>query len=240
MQPEAKLVRLAFHDCMVKCDGCLNLNNNANGGLGPMYNIINDIYDNEGYGDSEMSRADFIALAGITAVYEAASRQDCAANGLPEGCTPPRPTLIHRYGRQDCDTSPTTTDQIAFPDAHGDLEHVMSIFGQGGMGMTQRQVVALLGAHSLGDTNPENSGFMGPWAPPLDVLSNKFYKQLVNPTLGDGNWFQVSVNFSDSPAFPEPRYEWVTRTIVPPAPPPIMMLNTDMVSYKGKKVFVLI
>ena len=252
MQPEAKLVRLAFHDCMVKCDGCLNLNNNANGGLGPMYNIINDIYDNEGYGDSEMSRADFIALAGITAVYEAASRQDCAANGLPEGCTPPRPTLIHRYGRQDCDTSPTTTELIAFPDPHGNLMHVMSIFGQDGMGMTQRQVVALLGAHSLGDTNPENSGFIGPWAPPPDVLSNGFFRQLVNPTIGE-NWFQIEVNFSNSPVFPTPRYQWVTRNLTmmggpmmggppggPPGPPPIMMLNTDMVSKEKKTLIMLI
>ena len=241
MQPAAKLVRLSFHDCMVKCDGCLNLNNNDNGGLGPMYNIINDIYDNEGYGDSEMSRADFLALAGITAVYEAASRQNCAMMGMTGGCTPPRPTLTPRYGRQDCDTSPTTTVEIAFPNPHGDLEHVLSVFGEGGMGMTPRQVVALLGAHSLGDTNPENSGFIGPWAPPLDVFSNGFFWQLVNTTNGR-DWFQVAVNFSDSPTFPTPRYQWVTQNITmmggPPGPPPIMMLNTDMVSEEKSIVLI--
>ena len=219
------------------CDGCLNMNNDGNRGLGNMYNIINNIYDNEGYGDSEMSRADFIALAGITAVYEAASQQNCARMGMQDDCTPPRPTLTLRYGRQDCDTSPSTTRLIEFPNPHGGLAHVMSVFGQGGMGMTQRQVVALLGAHSLGDTNPPNSGFIGPWAPPVDVLSNGFFQQLVNANTG-GNWFQIEVNFTNSPAFPVSRYQWVTRNLTmmggppggPPAPPPIMMLNTDMVS----------
>ena len=233
MQPAAKLVRLSFHDCMVKCDGCVNLNNQRSSGLRPIYNAINGIYDNEGYGDSEMSRADFIALAGITAVYEAASRQNCSVMGMTDGCTPPRPTLTPRYGRQDCDTSPTTTVVLDFPNPHGDLEHVLSVFGEGGMGMTPRQVVALMGAHSLGDTNPENSGFNGPWVLEQDVFDNEFFQLLVNATDGR-DWFQVETNFSDSPGFPAPQYQWVTQNITTmgedPDPPPIMMLNTDMVS----------
>ena len=231
LQPIAKLVRLAFHDCVEKCDGCLNLDNPSNGGLDSIFSEVNDVYDNGPYRDSGMSRADFIALAGITAVYAGASQQYCRDMGMPAGCmTPSQPQLVARYGREDCSTSPVTSAELEFPDAHGDLTHVLSYFGA--IGMTDKQIVALIGAHSLGDANPENSGFIGPWTSPRDVLDNKFFMALIRPPSGD--WFQIKVNFSQSPVAPQPRYQWVTRSLTMGMLPRIMMLNTDLVREGGK------
>eukprot|EP00121_Abeoforma_whisleri_P016164 Awhi_evm1s14843 len=35
-----KLVRLSFHDCVGGCDGCINLNNPENNGLGPIVDTL--------------------------------------------------------------------------------------------------------------------------------------------------------------------------------------------------------
>ena len=212
------------------------MNNTSNRGLGPMYNALNDVYDNGLYSSSGMSRADFIALAGITAVYVGASRQYCMAMGLSSGCTPPTYlNLTARYGREDCPTSPVTDAELTFPDPHGDLEHVLNYFAA--YGLTTVQTVALIGAHSLGDTNPENSGFIGPWTSPRDSLDNKFFKALIDPPGID--WFQVSVNSSQSPVAPLQRYQWVVENITAMGGPPrIMMLNTDIVSDNSEKAIV--
>ena len=247
-QPLAKLVRLSFHDCVGSCDGCLNLDNLDNLGLEPAYNEISDLY-NSNFRATGISRADFIALAGVVAVREA-SLQACLMPGggggggggagrkrrgrrqMPppppattEPCT--EPVLEIRYGRKDCATSPNTTRVVEFPNPHSDLDHVMEVF-RDGMGMTERQVVALMGAHSLGSGTPDNSGFLGPWAPPASSLDNGFYMQLVNL---NNRWGQETLMFPESPVHPDPRFQWNTADAnITARMPGRMMLNTDMVS----------
>ena len=75
----AAAVRLSFHDCVgpsedgdngygqeAICNGCVNLDNEHNNGIGPAVQslefIYNDLYRHE------MSRADFYAAAGITTI----------------------------------------------------------------------------------------------------------------------------------------------------------------------------
>ena len=116
---------------------------------------------------------------------------------------------------------------FGFPDPHKDLEHVMDVF-RDGMGMTERQVVALIGAHTMGRTSPENSGFQGPWAPPETTLDNGFYRFLVLTGLG---WHQSELNFPQAPPGANPRYQWDDITVDRSRNPDggLMMLNTDMV-----------
>ena len=209
------------------CDGCLNLDNGDNNGLEPIFTAINDLYDSN-FSTTGMSRADFIALAGVVAVREAS----CNMQVGPPGRQPPptnnedcaEPVLEIRYGREDCRTSPTTTHVIELPNPHSDLDHVMEVF-RDGMGMTERQVVALMGAHSLGSCTPENSGFLGPWDRSVFTLNNGFYIELVN-----SDWAQDKLMFPESPVDPDPRFQWNTADAnITARMPGRMMLNTDMV-----------
>ena len=185
------------------------------------YNLLNAIY-NRSYTNTGISRADFVALAGIVAVRVASMQQDCSDLNMPSGCTPPMPPMTPTYGRRDCPTSPRTTDIELFPDAHGNLTHVLNYF-RTIMNMTTRDAVAIIGAHRLGTASVTSSGFNGPWALPTNRFDNGFYRVL----LGDGNavWVQEKLNDARSPFFPAPRYQW-TRFA---GGARVIMLNSDMV-----------
>ena len=231
MQPTAKLIRLIFHDCIVSgCDGCVDLGHSGNNGLAEIFEEVNTLYDSQ-FNDSGMSRADFYALAGVVAVRVASDQQQCSTLGLPPDCTKPVPDMSIVYGRKDCATSPNSIGDFGFPDAHGDLDHVMEVF-RDGVGMTERQVVALLGAHTVGMAMPKNSGFQGPWTSPTDSFDNAFFRTLVANASG---WHQSRLNFSDAPEDANPRFQWDTGNVVrmpdggSPTVAGTMMLNTDMV-----------
>ena len=205
------------------------MDNIENRGLEGIFTEVNNLYDQE-FNDTGMSRADFYALASIVAVRIASDEQDCMQLRLPPGCDKPVPDMTIRYGRTDCATSPNSPLDSGFPDAHRDLDHVMEIF-RDGMGMTERQVVALIGAHTMGMATPRNSGFQGPWAPPTDRFDNAFFRTLVS---NNSEWHQSELNFPDAPEGVNPRFQWDLGTItrMPQGPPPMgvrMMLNTDMV-----------
>ena len=223
-QPAAKLIRLLFHDCVTGCDGCLDLDNIENNGLAEISQEMNDIYDNE-FATSGMSRGDFYALAAVVAVRLGSAQQVCPQ--MDPNCTLPVPDMSILYGRKDCATSPDSNGDFGFPDAHGDLQHVMEFF-RDGMGMTERQVVALIGAHTMGMTATQNSGFQGPWAPPTNRFDNAFFRSLA----GNNPWRQNRLDSPDAPAGVNPRFQWDNFERIPGGRPPRngrMMLNTDMV-----------
>lgn len=60
------------------------------------------------------------------------------------------------------------------------------------MGFTDdHQIVALIGAHTVGFTHPETSGFLGPWTKQPFLFSNEFFTSFVEATSGtifDANW----------------------------------------------------
>merc|ERR1719500_1655462 len=60
-------LRLAFHDCVGGCDGCLNVHNEANTGLQPFMKTLDNLYKAKQYANV-LSRADFWALASVYAV----------------------------------------------------------------------------------------------------------------------------------------------------------------------------
>jgi len=71
-------VRLAFHDCNspAGCDGCVNLDIAENNGLAPAVNNLEQLYTNSSlHISTTLSRADFWALAGLTAAYYGARLQ---------------------------------------------------------------------------------------------------------------------------------------------------------------------
>ncbi|CAH1786262.1 unnamed protein product [Owenia fusiformis] len=207
----AGLVRLAFHDCVGGCDGCINLDNPENVGLDEYINMIDEAFIV--YSDI-ISRADFWALASITANERAA--EDCRPRGR---CTPSIPMIEFQTGRRDCATSPLSSAEHIFPDPHGGLDPTESFFASV-FGFNRRESVAILGAHTLGRARRQNSGFRNPWVGRERTLDNDYYRELLNI---DRNWNQVDVANGRNGG---PKWQWVHGD------GRRLMLNADMCLFK--------
>lgn len=87
------------------------------------------------------------------------------------------PTIPWRPGRADADASLCTPDG-RLPDASKDQSHLRAIFGR--MGFDDREIVALSGAHALGRCHTDRSGFEGPWSFSPTVVSNDYFRLLLD------------------------------------------------------------
>ena len=87
------------------------------------------------------------------------------------------PTIPWRPGRSDRDVSLCTPDG-RLPDAAKEQSHLRAIFGR--MGFDDREIVALSGAHALGRCHTDRSGFDGPWSFSPIVMSNDYYRLLLD------------------------------------------------------------
>jgi len=101
------------------------------------------------------------------------------------------PDIKFTPGRADFTDGKKAAPDGRLPDATRNSDHIRAIFYR--MGFSDREIVALLGAHALGRCHEANSGFIGPWTHSPDVFSNDFYVQLLNVkwqkvTLPNGGW----------------------------------------------------
>jgi len=120
----------------------------------------------------EISYADLWTLAGVVAIK---------AMGGPD--------VEWQSGRQDTADESSVPENGLLPDATQGPDHVESVFDR--MGFNDREIVALLGAHSLGRCHTNRSGFEGKWTHTPTVFTNRFYTHLLEPkwnpkTLGNG------------------------------------------------------
>jgi len=95
------------------------------------------------------------------------------------------PTIPFRPGRRDKDIAACTPDG-RLPDASKDNKHLRAIFGR--MGFTDQEVVALSGAHALGRCHTDRSGYDGPWTFSPTVVTNEYYKLLLNEKWNWKKW----------------------------------------------------
>ncbi|RDL36836.1 Peroxidase [Venustampulla echinocandica] len=86
------------------------------------------------------------------------------------------PTMPYRPGRQDKDMSACTPDG-RLPDASKGSKHLRDIFYR--MGFNDQEIVALSGGHALGRCHSDRSGFEGPWTFSPTVMTNDFYRLLL-------------------------------------------------------------
>lgn len=98
---------------------------------------------------SFLSHYPVYTLAGVVAVEEA---------GGPE--------IPFRLGRVDFESGATSPPDGRLPDADKGsgkktIEHVREVFYR--MGFTDKEIVALLGAHAMGRCHTDASGYWGPW-----------------------------------------------------------------------------
>jgi len=66
------------------------------------------------------------------------------------------------------------------------IQHVRDIFYR--MGFNDQQIVALMGAHSLGRCHPNASGYDGPWTNAPTFFSNDFYRLLLDTKWTKREW----------------------------------------------------
>lgn len=112
----------------------------------------------------DLSYADLWTLAGVVAIENMGG-----------------PTIAWRGGRSDS-SKPTTVPDGRLPNADmgsdsATSDHIRAIFYR--MGFSDREIVALLGAHSIGRCHTNASGYWGPWTYAESTFSNEFYRLLL-------------------------------------------------------------
>lgn len=116
-----------------------------------------------------------------------------------------------RFGRKDA--SSCTFDAGRLPDSEQGYNHVMS-WAMDQLGFTLRETVALMGAHTLGRAEPQNSGYDGAWVAGNAVFDNAFFADMINIP-----WNQM-VNDFTALGINRLTHQWNARGR--------MFLNTDM------------
>lgn len=84
------------------------------------------------------------------------------------------PTIDFVPGRKD---SKISTKEGRLPDAKQGAPHLRDIFYR--MGLSDKDIVALSGAHTLGRAHPERSGFEGPWTREPLKFDNSYFVELL-------------------------------------------------------------
>jgi cytochrome c peroxidase len=87
------------------------------------------------------------------------------------------PQINWRPGRSDAKDEKSCPPDGSLPDAAQGAPHVRDIFYR--MGFNDREIVALIGAHSLGRCHTDRSGYEGPWTRAPTTFSNEFYRLLL-------------------------------------------------------------
>lgn len=92
------------------------------------------------------------------------------------------PAIPWRQGRTDSPVATTVPDG-RLPDADkgsckATNSHIRDIFGR--MGFSDREIVALCGAHSVGRCHTDASGYWGPWTYGETTFSNEYYRLLLD------------------------------------------------------------
>jgi cytochrome c peroxidase len=88
------------------------------------------------------------------------------------------PKIAWKPGRVDYVDETNVPPNGRLPDGAQGQGHLRDIFYR--MGFNDQEIVALCGAHNLGRTHADRSGFDGPWVPSPTRFSNTYFKLLLN------------------------------------------------------------
>jgi len=127
----------------------------------------------------QLSYGDLWTLAGVVAVQEMGG-----------------PKIDWKPGRVDLDASKVESDaQVKarippngrLPDASLGSTHIREVFEER-MGFSDKDIVALIGAHTLGRCHTDRSGYDGPWTFNPTRFSNQFFIQLLRNEWTEKKW----------------------------------------------------
>nr|UIP35225.1 bifunctional p-coumarate 3-hydroxylase/ascorbate peroxidase 2 [Leucojum aestivum] len=161
------MLRLAWHsagtyDVKTKTGGPFGtmrhkaeLGHGANNGLDIAVRLLEPIKEQF----QILSYGDFYQLAGVVAVE---------VTGGPE--------VPFHPGREDKAEPPM---EGRLPDATKGSDHLRTVFGQQ-MGLSDQDIVALSGGHTLGRCHKERSGFEGAWTSNPLIFDNSYFKELLS------------------------------------------------------------
>ncbi|KAF8090514.1 hypothetical protein N665_0475s0048 [Sinapis alba] len=105
----------------------------------------------------KITYADLYQLAGVVAVE---------VTGGPD--------ISFQPGRKDSNVCPR---EGRLPDAKKNFQHLRDVFYR--MGLSDKDIVALSGGHTLGRAHPERSGFDGPWTQEPLKFDNSYFVELL-------------------------------------------------------------
>lgn len=166
------LLRLSFHDSATAdatagtggADGCFDPILADHVGLEEIRLILESAWTPF---QNQVSRADFWVLAESMAVFLAGG-----------------PQVPYKMGRRDC-PSGVVDDSGFLPSADPDLavgetlaDNMRTFFNR--MGLDDRDMVTLLGAHTVGRMEEDNQGFSGSWDSSPHIFNNLYYHQLLH------------------------------------------------------------
>nr|CAD1841959.1 unnamed protein product [Ananas comosus var. bracteatus] len=85
------------------------------------------------------------------------------------------PEIPFHPGRED---KPEPPEEGRLPDATKGSDHLRDVFGH--MGLSDQDIVALSGGHTLGRCHKERSGFEGAWTSNPLFFDNSYFKELLS------------------------------------------------------------
>ncbi|KAL0543433.1 hypothetical protein IC582_018529 [Cucumis melo] len=159
------MLRLAWHDAgtydaKTKTGGpngsirfMKELNHTANKGL----KIAVDFCETVKARHPKITYADLYQLAGVVAVE------------ITGG-----PSIDFVPGRKDANAA---VEEGRLPDAHQGASHLRDVFCR--MGLTDKDIVALSGGHTLGRAHKDRSDFEGPWTKDFLKFDNSYFVELL-------------------------------------------------------------
>jgi catalase (peroxidase I) len=166
------LVRLAWHDagtysvldrtggargCM-RFEGEGEANFGANAGLDIARGLVQPIKDSVA---KDMSYADFWALASIVGIKEMGG-----------------PDVKFRVGRKDAASVAESVPEGRHPDGDKESDHLREVFYR--MGLSDKDIVVLSGAHTVGMCHADRSGFDGAWTEQPLKFDNSYFVDMLN------------------------------------------------------------
>lgn len=140
-------------------------NHGANAGLGEARKRLETIKQQF----PGISYADLWTLAGAVAIEEMGG-----------------PKINWRPGRTDASSGKACPPDGRLPDAARNADHIRAVFYR--MGFSDREMVALIGAHAVGRCHTDRSGFDGPWTFSPVTFSNEYFRLLVEEKWVPRQW----------------------------------------------------
>ena len=137
----------------------------ANAGLGIVRDMLHEVHKK--YPD--VSQADIFTLAGALSIEFAGG-----------------PHVPHAFGRTDDRDGARCPANGRLPDAAQGATHLRDVFHR--MGMSDRDIVALSGAHTLGRCHFVRSGYDGKWTRSPLRFDNEYFRNLIHYTWKPRDW----------------------------------------------------
>ncbi|CAF4808384.1 unnamed protein product, partial [Rotaria sp. Silwood2] len=96
------------------------------------------------------------------------------------------PIIRWRHGRVDYRDGKQSPPDGRLPDAAQGVQHIRDIFYR--MGFNDSEIVALIGAHSMGGCHIDRSGYDGHWTATPNTFSNQFFRSLLQEHWQERQW----------------------------------------------------